>query len=162
MSEARALYEIANDIMVLLEQDEDGQTYEEMLDQSLLDFTSKVGSIAGYIEAIEDQAAALDARAKKISARKTVLMNKAKRLRTYTVDSMLTAETMRLTCGTHKVSVAKTPAALKIADNAVIPADFIVTKTTTSPDKNAMKALIKDGGEIPGCTLESGWRLKID
>lgn len=45
---------------------------------------------------------------------------------------------------------------VEIADEASVPSQLCTVKTVTSPDKNAIKARLKDGEEIPGCILTRG------
>lgn len=55
-----------------------------------------------------------------------------------------------------KFSVRKTPPSVLIIDKDVIPQSFLRTKTTTSPNKIAIKNMIQAGGEVPGTRLSNG------
>lgn len=45
---------------------------------------------------------------------------------------------------------------VEITDEAAVPSQLCAVKTVTAPDKNAIKALLKAGEEIPGCILTRG------
>lgn len=47
------------------------------------------------------------------------------------------------------------------ADVAKLPAEYVVTKTTTSADKNALKKALKAGEQIDGATLENGYYVRM-
>lgn len=45
---------------------------------------------------------------------------------------------------------------VEITDESAVPSQLCTVKTTTAPDKNAIKELLKIGEEIPGCALTRG------
>ena len=60
----------------------------------------------------------------------------------------------------HELSSRKTQA-VEIADEAALPPEWLTVKTTTQPDKTAIKAAIKAGQQIPGAQLltRRSWRI---
>ena len=156
-----SLYNITEDFVALLESDEAWEDIEGSLEAVKDAFDSKVSNVCGYIEHLEDQASALKERKAKIAARQSALENKATRLRKYVLDSMTRAETMRVEVGARKVSLAKTPPKLEIADDAFIPTKFWINQAPKL-DKIAVRDAIKGGEVIEGCKMVGGFRVKID
>jgi hypothetical protein len=55
--------------------------------------------------------------------------------------------------GRFVIKFKKNPASVQIAKGAVVPPEYLRTKTTTEPDKTALKAAIKAGKTFDGITL---------
>lgn len=62
--------------------------------------------------------------------------------------------------GTFALSFRKSEAVV-INDELALPPAYIRTKTTTAPDKTAIKNAIKSGVEIPGAELQVNKNLQI-
>jgi hypothetical protein len=61
-----------------------------------------------------------------------------------------------------RIAVRQNPPAVQVVDADAIPADFIRTVTTTSIDKRAIIAVLKDTGEVvPGVEIVRGTRLEV-
>lgn len=64
-------------------------------------------------------------------------------------------ETSKVKCSWRKSE------SVNISDESIIPQDYIKTKITTTPDKTAIKAAIKEGTIIPGAELVEKLNLKV-
>ena len=64
-------------------------------------------------------------------------------------------ETARIKC-TYRKSTA-----VDIADEKLVPAEYVTTKTTTSCDKTAIKAALVAGQVVPGCNLVERNNLSV-
>lgn len=62
--------------------------------------------------------------------------------------------------GTYNLSFRKSEAVI-IQDELALPNEFVNTKTTTTPDKAAIKRAIKSGVDVPGAKLQENQNLQI-
>ena len=85
---------------------------------------------------------------KVLKKRQAILEKRADRLK---------ADAAEVLCGekfhTAKVEVTWNKSTAVEVDESLCPAEYIVTKVTTSPDKKAIKAALTAGTEIAGCKL---------
>lgn len=105
-----------------------------------------------FAQAIKDE---IDALQKRLS----VVKAQAERLDGYIMRCVElnggAIETPRCRLSTRKSN------ALEILDESAIPSEYIRMKTTTAPDKMAIKAALKDGREVPGCALVVNEHLQV-
>lgn len=109
--------------------------------------------------AIENAAAAMQIRAKRLRARND-------HLRDYLLQNMRAASMTKIDSPELVVSIKKNPPRVVIMDEAQVPAEFKVTPPPAPPpeprpDKNLIADAIKAGTQVPGCYLEQGVRLVI-
>lgn len=100
-------------------------------------------------EAIKSEEAALSMRRKRVEDRA-----KAKRramLDLLDATGLKKMERPRATISRRAGSVR-----VEIDDESCVPTQLLTIKTTTSPDKEAIKAQIEAGSEVPGCSLVRG------
>lgn len=62
--------------------------------------------------------------------------------------------------GTFSLSFRKSEAVV-IKDELALPTEYVKTKTTTAPDKTAIKNAIKSGEVVPGAELQVNHNLQI-
>lgn len=62
--------------------------------------------------------------------------------------------------GTYNLSFRKSEAVV-IRDELALPVEYVKAKTTTVPDKTAIKKAIKNGMEVPGAELQVNQNLQI-
>jgi len=55
--------------------------------------------------------------------------------------------------GRFAITFKKNPPSVQIQKGAVVPADYMRTKTTTEPDKKKLKAALQDGKKFDGISL---------
>lgn len=109
---------------------------------------------------IEADIPAIDAEIKRLQDLKKARQTKAKGLRNYVLSNMLDCGMTRIDSPLFSISIAKNPPSVEIFDEAMIPAEYMVTPPP-SPDKKALAAAIKSGAEIPGARIKQGYRLSI-
>lgn len=51
--------------------------------------------------------------------------------------------------------------AVEVFDESLIPEDYIKISVKKAPDKTAIKAILKSGGEVAGCVLRENRNLQI-
>lgn len=161
-----SLYEIDSRIWDVIQRgysldEETGEFWSDEAFAALdMERNDKLEGCALYIKNLEADAAAMKAEEAKLAERRRVLENRAERMRDYVARSMLTFGDPKLETARVSLSFRKSDA-LVIADGAEIPEAYVVTKTTTAPDKAALKKALKAGEVIPGVTIETRQNLQV-
>lgn len=110
---------------------------EEIIENTLLLYKNCVSDAAAIAEEI-----------KVLKARQAALEKRADRLKADASDA-LGGEKFQ----TAKVAVSWRKSTAVEVDESLCPAEYIVQKVTTSPNKKAITAALKAGTEIAGCKL---------
>lgn len=123
----------------------------------------KAHSIACMIKNLEAESDAILEAAKAMAERARRVERRAAELSNYLLFQLQACGMTRIPFKEFTVSVRDNPEAVRINDDAQIPAEFMVTPEPPppAPDKKALKAALKTGAEIPGVWLERGQRLEI-
>lgn len=158
-----SLYEISQNYLNLLDTITDPEI--EMDEQTIIDtlegvdgeLDDKILNVARFIATIEAQADAVSEVAKKQATRAKSLANKANSLREYLKNSMAATGHNKVNAADIAVSLAKTPASVKIVDENLIPVSFWDVKEI----KSISKSRIKEIGGCPGAVIEGGYRVAI-
>lgn len=151
------LYEIDRAILECVDFETGEVVDQERLDGLMMERSAKIESVALWVKNLESDAAAYKAEKEAFAAREKQASEKAKRLK----------EWLARVCEGEKFSTAKcavsfrTSEAVEIAEGATIPEEYMRTKTTTEPDKTAIKAALKAGAEIDGCRLATKLNTNI-
>ena len=117
----------------------------------------KIENICLYIKDLKAEAVALDNEKKALEARKAAAEKKSDSLSRY-LQAMLDGEKFKTArCA---VSYRKTQA-VNIVDETLIPNEYLRFKTTSAPDKTAIKDAIKAGKDVPGAMLEERQSMTI-
>ena len=108
---------------------------------------------------------AVEERKRAIERKRTIAQNAVNRMKQNITDCMAMFELERVQDEEFNVSMANTPAALVIApsfDLRHLPHDcYKIVPETYTPDKNAIKKLLKTGIEYDGLSLVSNKTLRI-
>ncbi len=162
-----ALYELAHqyreDAAKLADLDLDEKTLEDTLDGMSGDLELKATNTAFMIRNLEAGAAAIKEAEAAMAARRKALENRAARIKDYLFANMLVAGIYSIECPHFRLSVRDNPPAVNVYEPDLVPAQFMVTPEPPPPciDKKAIAAALKDGQDVPGCTLTRGQRLEI-
>lgn len=161
-----SLYEIDGRVWDVIQRgysldEETGEFWDDAAFSALdMERNAKLEGCALWIKNLEADVEAMKAEEKKLAERRRVLENKAERMRDYVARSMQTFGDPRIETARVALSFRKSEA-LVIADGAEIPEAYVVTKTTTAPDKTALKKALKAGEVIPGVTIEQRHNLQV-
>jgi hypothetical protein len=168
MSSLFSLVEQHRSLLALAESETD--IPEEVIRDTLEGLTgevqAKAQSVARFIanqeamaEAIDNAAASMTIRAKRLRARTAYLKQ-------YLLTNMQAAEISKIESPELVVSLKKNPPSVVVFDEALVPAEFKRTPPPAPPpvpvpDKTAIKEALKAGTDVPGCRLEQGMRVEI-
>lgn len=123
----------------------------ELLGELMMERNAKIENVALWVKNLKAFVEAVDAQIAAFNARKEKAKKNIEKLEEWLA---VACGGQKFATGACEVSFRKsTP--LEVMDQALIPEKFMKTKVTTStaPDKNAIKAAIKAGEEVPGCKL---------
>jgi hypothetical protein len=158
------LYELTDEIQSIQNAYESGDIPEEAFADTLegvqMEFDAKVENICKLRANLLADSAAYKAEKERLATRETAAKNEATRLQNYLLNALQTTGQKKIKVGTFTASIAKSPAALVILDESLIPKNYRIPQ----PDKidnAAIKGIIKSGQSVPGAELKQGEYLKI-
>lgn len=149
---AKTLYELfVNDEIPLdaVQDTLDGMGVENKLE----DYVNVINQLNADITMIEN--AIEKFQAKKERAKKSV-----ERLKAAVLAYMDVTNKDKERAGVFLLSIRKSEA-VNITDIDKLPSEYIKTKTTTAPDKTAIKKAIKSGAEVAGAEIVTNKNLQI-
>jgi hypothetical protein len=152
-----SLYEIDQAILECVDFETGEIVNQERLDGLIMERSTKIESVALWVKNLESDAVAYKAEKEAFAQREKQATDKAKRLK----------EWLAKACEGEKFSTAKcavsfrTSESVAIAEGAVIPDEYMRTKTTSEPDKTAIKDALKTGVEIVGCQIVTKFNTNI-
>jgi hypothetical protein len=135
---------------------EDGEiTNIEELDTLQMERDEKIENVALYIKNLKAEAEAIGEEAKRLTERKRVAENKAKRLTTYLQDC-LHGEKFK----TPKVAISyRKSIQTVVTDIEALPRMFV--KVKEEPDKTGIKKAINSGIKVEGAHLEETVSMQL-
>jgi hypothetical protein len=96
----------------------------------------------------------------RLNAKKTSIVNNIKRLRLSLAACLFFLDTTKFTAGTFTVYRRETEQII-IDDPQKIPAEFMKTKVSETPNKTLIKERIKEGKEVLGAHLQTNQSITI-
>lgn len=146
---------------VLNSEDLEPEVMTDTLDSIKEPLKDKADSIAWMIERLTSNAEVLKDKAKSFKEEATHEENKAKWLKQYLTDCLDNADIKKLQTENHILSVRNYKASTVVDDEGALPADYLVTKTVSRPDKRRLYEALKAGEQVPGAHLEDNRRTVI-
>ena len=156
----RALYDINQDILDCVDMDTGEILDMEKLDALQMEREAKLEGVALWVKDLKAEATAVKEEADKLTARKKALDNKIEGLKTWLLMALEGQKLKTPRCNVYQTHSTK----LNVIDEMSVtnwiqthckePEQFL---KFTLPEirKDAVKAALKDGTEIPGCALEA-------
>ena len=153
------LYEIDQAILGCVDCETGEIIDPERLDNLLMERNAKIEAVALWVKNLESDAAAYKAEQAAFAKREEQALAKAESLKKWLARACdgQAFDSTRCTVRFRKSE------SLEVTDINRIPQEFlrVTTTTTTKADKNAIKAAIKNGQEIGGCTIVEKFNTKI-
>lgn len=151
------LYEIDQGILECLDLETGEVIDPERLESLSMERNQKIENVVCWVKNLLSDADAIKAEKDALAEREAKCLKKAEDLKKWLAEAL----------GGQKFSTAKCAVSFRrsetveIADVALIPPELLRVKTTTEPNKTAIKALLKDGQEVVGCSLVENQNLQI-
>jgi len=162
-----SLYELTSDyteLMLLAEDpDTDPQAFADTLEGIEGELEDKADNYAKVIRSLEADAAACDAEAKRLRAKKQTIENNIKRMKGALQYAMQTTGKVKFKTPLFSFGIRKNPASVVIDAVNVrdFPEEFII-ESEPILDKKALKDALKAGEDLTGlCHLEQSESLSI-
>jgi len=159
------LYELSNQYENALKSLEDMELPQEAINDTLEalggELMDKYKNVAMYKQNLMATAKAKKDAAKSLNEQAKAIENKAMRLMDYLDENMKRNGITEIVCPYFTVKYRKNPPSVIIDDDSLLPSDMIVTKTTTAPDKIAIKKAIQAGGSVSGARIAQNETLVI-
>jgi hypothetical protein len=162
-----ALYAIAEQyraqLDALAELDLDAQTIADTVESIQGDLHDKLRAVIAFGLSKRGEQEMQAAAAKRMAERAASTGKLSEGLLAYALTHMQGTCTPEIATPEWSAKVAKTPAAVKIAEGAVIPPQYMRYPPLPEPvpDKKALGEALKAGAVLDGVTLQSGYRLSI-
>lgn len=158
------LYQCAADVQAVLDAYFDDETERQDTIEAVIGrFEAKAKSVAAYCLNMAATGDMLEEHIKAMQAKLKTCRAREGRLKDYLAANMKAAgiRSIQADDGSFAAKFAKNPPRVEIWDEAQIPQDYLRTKTTTEPDKTAIKAAMQAGREVPGAKLEQSESLRL-
>lgn len=161
MSGGMTLFDMSNTAKQLYELLESGDIDEQIL----LDTMESIGASAkleDYVhvtKSFEAEITMYDAEIKRLTENKRLLQNRIEYMKDKMVEYMQATGQKTANAGTFKLTMRENKSC-EITNESEIPLEFLrEVPAKYEPDKNALKAALKSGKEIPGCTLKTSYSV---
>jgi hypothetical protein len=147
----------------LIDLELDEQTFADTLESISGDLETKCMNTAFVARNLEATAEQIKEHAKAMVERAKAMENRASRIRKYLLDGLELAGRDKIETPFFKIKIALNPPSVQIADESLIPASYKTEPLppAPAPDKKLIAAALKDGFEVPGCSLVRGKRIDI-
>lgn len=162
-----ALYEIAteyrNAVEKLADLDLDEQTIADTLEGLGGELEVKAQNVVMFTRNLESTAAAIKEAEAQMAARRKAIERRADGLKRYTLAAMQAAGVEKIECPYFKLSIRANPPAVEVFDERQVPIDYmrVPEPPPAAPNKDAIKAALKAGQDVPGCRLTQSVRLEV-
>lgn len=153
-----SLYELAGSIKQIENMEDEGLT--EYLDTLNLQFSDKAENIIRYRQSLTMSADAISNERERLQKLENGLRSRAKSLEGYLSMTMIKNSLSSISTSIAKISFRKSETT-EITNPEIIPAEYKITKTVESIDKNKIKTDIKNGLDIPGAILKEHQNIQI-
>lgn len=162
----KALYEIDREILECVDMETGEILDTERLDALQMEREKKLEGVALWIKDLNAEAEAVKAEADKLTARKKALDNKVASLKRWLLYALAGEKLKTARCNVYQTHSTK----LNVIDEQSVVAwiqthceepEQFLKFTLPEIRKDAVKAELKDGKEIPGCALEASEGLVI-
>ena len=160
-----SLYEISTDFLKALDglevDEETGEIKNFDAVESLnAQFEEKAESVACYIKNLAAFADDLKAEEDTLSARRKSAERRIDSMKKYLTSCLESVGKDKVETVKARISFRKS-VQVQIEDEAALPADYVTTTVTKSPDKTAIKKAIQGGQDVTGASLIEKRNIQI-
>lgn len=150
------LYELTGALADLSSMDMDDEAVKNSLEEFKGEFTDKAVAIIKLSENLEADTTAIDVEIERLKARKQVIVNRKNSLREYLLHNMQAANINKIECPLFTASLRQGVESVEITEQSLLPDEFVSVEVVTKPDRNAIKAALNSGKDVPGAALVRG------
>lgn len=156
------LYEMTAVATQLYDLFTEGEIPEEAVNDTLegIGIADKVEDYCKVINQLNADVMTIDAEIDRLNAKKQRAKKGVDRMKTALLGFMTATDTTKTSAGTFNLSIRKSKAVV-ISDLEKVPEKYITVKTTTAPDKKAIKSAIESGEQVEGAAIQINSNLMI-
>jgi hypothetical protein len=135
---------------------ESGELTDELENELVINQTELQEKAINYgyaMRSLESDVSIIDEEMKRLTALKKAKTGAIDRMKESVLNAMLIYGIEKVTSPTLNLSVRNNPESVDIPMAELLDAKFLVTKTTVTPDKVAIKKAIQNGEIVEGATL---------
>lgn len=151
------LYELTeqynNALIVLNDTDLPPEVVQDTLEGLQGEVQEKGKNVAAYFQNLEADVEAMKSAEQRIAQRRKAIENRVRQMKDYLQRNMEESGITEISCPEFTVKLGKNPASVEVYEESSLPEKYVVTKTTTQPDKKALKEAIQAGEDVPGARL---------
>lgn len=163
------LYELAGERLALQHKLEsmnlDEETIADTLEGDSVAIQAKIEAYGYVIRNRNSFADAINAEIVRLQSRLSAEEKRVASIESWLLQNMNACGIKKIECPAFTISVQDNPPSVEVIDESLIPAAFIRTTEpkppVTAPDKRAILAELKAGGNVPGCAIKQTNRLVI-
>lgn len=141
--------------------DFDKENYSEIMLFLKDELKNKSSSLLQYIQNLQMLNKSAKEEADRLQKLIKTRSNKVERLKNYLVATLQVLETKKIETDLGSYGIRKNPDKLEIYDLSALPKEFIRIKEEKEPDKDKIKAYIREYGELNGARITCGYSLQI-
>lgn len=152
-----SLYEIDKGILECIDQETGELIDPERLEALFMERSQKIENVALWIKNLQSDALAYKAEKEVFAEREKAALIKVDQLKKWLAKAL---EGQKFSTGKCAISFRKSEQ-VEIVDADIVPKKYLVKTVTVKPDKNAIKALLKEGQKVKGCRLVENLNTQI-
>uniref|UniRef100_A0A6M3J1U2 Uncharacterized protein n=1 Tax=viral metagenome TaxID=1070528 RepID=A0A6M3J1U2_9ZZZZ len=125
------------------------------------EFKTKATNVAAVIanaQVMHDNIKNLEER---LCARRRRIAKKIEWLKEYLMENMKAMDIRKIESLQFDIILRKKPMSVFVMPGTELPPELLRVKTTTEPDKKALKELLESGAELPGVYMLGGYMISI-
>ncbi|MCF2613170.1 siphovirus Gp157 family protein [Fusobacterium perfoetens] len=122
---------------------------------------NKSDSIIQYIQNLQTLNKSAKEEVDRLQKLIKIRTNKIERIKSYLISTMQILEQKKIETALGSYGIRKTPDKVEVYDLSALPKELIRIKEEKEPDKDKIKAYIKEHGEVAGARITCGYSLQI-
>jgi hypothetical protein len=152
-----SLYEIDKSILECIDQ-ETGELIDfDRFEALQMERNQKIENVALWVKNLQSDALAYKTEKEAFAERERAATKKAEQLKEW-LAKVLSGE--KFSTGKCAISFRRSES-VDIVDEAIIPQEMMAQAVVFRPDKKAIKELLKEGKDVPGCRLVESMNTQI-
>ena len=141
--------------------EETGELLFEDKGELELSIAEKAEAVACYRKNLAAKAAAIKAEIDTLSERMKRSQRAVESFDRYIANCVANTPDKAIETARVALRIKQCPPSVQVLDEASVPQEYLKEKVTVSVDKTKVKNAIKDGIEVPGCSLVRNTRLEV-
>jgi hypothetical protein len=146
---------------MVLDEDADLDVLEDTIQALEVARDEKAEGMAKLIRYLDSQADVIKAEEKRLADRRKALENRKDRVKQLLEMQFQLWGTDKIKTATMTVSMQNNPPSVQIADENLVPDEFVTIETIRKIDKKSLLQRLKDGETFDGISIHQGRSLRI-